>query len=215
MNRMAERLARGPVLFDGAMGTELLARGVAPGRCLEELNLVEPVLVSGTHRDYIAAGADVIESNTFNASRFGLGEHYLEHLVREINLAGARLAVEARNASGRPVLVAGSLGPLGRPIEPVGSIKRASAERMYRERIEALVEGGVDLLVFETFGVLGELELAVRVARDVAPDLPIVASLTFEDESNAEAAAANAVAVLAPLGVTAIGANCGSGPQPV
>jgi methionine synthase I (cobalamin-dependent)/5,10-methylenetetrahydrofolate reductase len=215
MNRMAELLARGPVLFDGAMGTELNARGVAPGRCLEELNLVEPVLVTGIHRDYIAAGADVIETNTFNASRFALGEHYLEHLVREVNLAGARLAVEARNASGRPALVAGSVGPLGRPIEPVGSIKRASAERMYRERIEALVEGGVDLLVFETFGALGELELAVRVARDVAPDLPVVASLTFDDESNPEDAAAAAVATLAPLGVTAIGANCGSGPQPI
>jgi homocysteine S-methyltransferase len=197
------------------MGTELLARGVAPGRCLEELNLVEPVLVSGTHRDYIAAGADVIETNTFNASRFGLGEHYLEHLVREVNLAGARLAVEARNASGRPVLVAGSIGPLGRPIEPVGSIKRSSAERMFQERIEALVAGGVDLLVFETFSALGELELAVRVARDVAPDLPVVASLSFEDESDPGDAAAALVAALAPLGVTAIGANCGSGPQPV
>jgi methionine synthase / methylenetetrahydrofolate reductase(NADPH) len=215
MNRMAELLARGPVLFDGAMGTELHARGVAPGRCIEELNLVEPVLVSGAHRDYIAAGADVIETNTFNASRFGLGEHYLEHLVREINLAGARLAVETRNASGRAVLVAGSIGPLGRPIEPVGSIKRSSAQRMFQERIEALVEGGVDLLVFETFSALGELELAVRVARAVAPDLPVVASLSFDDESNPEDTAAALVATLAPLGVTAIGANCGSGPQPV
>jgi homocysteine S-methyltransferase len=215
MNRMAELLARGPVLFDGAMGTELHARGVAPGRCLEELNLVEPVLVSAAHRDYIAAGADVIETNTFNASRFGLGEHYLEHLVREINLAGARLAVEARNASGRPVLVAGSIGPLGRPIEPVGSIKRTSAQRMFQERIAALVEGGVDLLVFETFSSLVELELAVAVARETAPDMPVVAALSFEDESNPEATAAALVAALAPLGVTAIGANCGSGPQPV
>src|SRR5437660_12740215 len=151
MNRMAELLARGPVLFGGAMGTELLARGVAPGRCLEELSLAEPVLVSGLHRDYIAAGADVIETNTFNASRFGLGQHYLEDQVRDVNLAGARLAVEARNASGRPVLVAGSVGPLGRPVEPVGAIKRSSAERMYREQVGALAEGGVDLIAFETF----------------------------------------------------------------
>ena len=215
MNRLAELLARGPVLFDGAMGTELHARGVAPGRCLEELNLVEPVLVTGAHREYIDAGADVIETNTFNAGRFGLGEHYLEHLVREINLAGARLAGEARNASGRPVLVAGSVGPLGRPIEPVGSIKRSSAERMFQERVSALVEGGVDLLVFETFSALGELELAVRTARQVAPDVPVVASLNFEDESNPAAVAAALVAALAPLGVAAIGANCGSGPQPI
>ena len=214
MDRLAELLARGPVLFDGAMGTELLARGVAPGRCLEELNVVEPVLVTGVHRDYIAAGADVISTNTFNASRFGLGEHYLEHLVHEVNLAGARLAVEARNASGRPVLVAGSVGPLGRPIEPVGAIKHASAERMFEERVSALVAGGVDLLVFETFSALHELELAVRVALRIAPDLPVVASLSL-DESNPEAVAAAMVAALTPLGVTAIGANCGSGPQPV
>src|SRR5258708_9400087 len=158
MNRLAALLARGPVLFDGAMGTELLSRGVAAGRCLEELNLTEPVLVVGVARAYIAAGADVIETNTFQANRLGLGEHYLEHMVREVNLAGARLAVEARNASGRPVLVAGSVGPLGRPIEPVGAIKRSSAERMLREPLTALVEGGVDLLVFETFSSLRELD---------------------------------------------------------
>ena len=116
MDRLAELLTRGPVLLDGALGTELLARGIADGRCLEELNLTEPALVGSVHRDYIAAGADVIETNTFRANRFGLGEHYLEHRLSAINRAGARLAVEARNASGRPVLVAGSVGPLGRPI---------------------------------------------------------------------------------------------------
>src|SRR5262250_2488175 len=108
MNRLHQLLGRGPVLFDGAMGTELYARGASSGRCLEELNLTQPVLVSGVHRDYIAAGADVIETNTFQANRFGLGEYYLEQLVADVNRAGARLAVEARNASGRPVLVAGS-----------------------------------------------------------------------------------------------------------
>src|SRR5437899_1445918 len=178
---LAELLARGPVLFDGAMGTELFARDVPAESCLEERNLTDPVKVTGIHRDYIAAGADAIETNTFGANRFGLGEHYLEQLVQQINRAGARLAVEARNASGRPVLVAGSVGPLGRPIEPVGAIKKASAERMFHERIAALVEGGVDLLVFETFNALGELEVAVRVARELAPDVPIVASLSFDE----------------------------------
>jgi methionine synthase I (cobalamin-dependent)/5,10-methylenetetrahydrofolate reductase len=213
MDRLAELLARGPVLFDGAMGTELLARGAVPDRCLEELNLTEPALVSGVHRDYIAAGADVIETNTFGANRFGLGEHYLEHRIREINRAGARLAVEARNASGRPVLVAGSVGPLGRPIEPVGAIKRTSAERLFREQVSALVEGGVDLLVIESFTALDELALAVRVCRELVPDLPVVASLSYDDESNPAAAAA-LVAAVGPLGVTAVAANCGSGPGP-
>ena len=213
MNRLAELLARGPVLFDGALGTELLARGVADGRCLEELNLTEPVLVGSVHRDYIAAGADVIETNTFRANRFGLGEHYLEHQLAAINRAGARLAVEARNASGRPVLVAGSVGPLGRPIEPVGAIKRSSAERMFVEQVTPLVEAGVDLLVLETFTSIGELELAVQVARAVAPDVPVVASLSFDDEANPADAAAALVRSLRPLGVAAVGANCGSGPQ--
>src|SRR5262249_57430337 len=124
MNRLAELLARGPVLFDGAMGTELFARGVASGRCLEELNVTEPVLVSGVHRDYIVAGADVIETNTFQANRFGLGEHYLEHLVRDVNQAGARLAVEGRNAPRRPRLVARRVRPPGRPRPPGGAVKR-------------------------------------------------------------------------------------------
>lgn len=213
MDRLLQLLSHRPVLFDGAMGTELNARGVASGRCLEELNLTEPVLVSQVHRDYVAAGADVIETNTFGANRFGLGEHYLEHQVREVNRAGARLAVEARNASGRAVLVAGSIGPLGRPIEPVGAIKRGSAERMFREQVEALVQGGVDLLVLETFTALGELELAVQVARQLAPEIPIVASLSFDDEANPADAAAALVATLRPHRVTAVGANCGSGPE--
>jgi methionine synthase / methylenetetrahydrofolate reductase(NADPH) len=214
MNQLDQLLRRGPVLFDGAMGTELYARGVASSRCLEELNVTESALVRAVHLDYIAAGADVIETNTFQANRFGLGDHYLEHQVREINLAGAKVAVEARNASGRPVLVAGSVGPLGRPIEPVGAIKRGSAERMFKEQVQALIEGGVDLLVLETFTVLGELELAVRAARDLSSDIPIVASLSFDDESNATDLATALVATVQPLGVAAVGINCGSGPLP-
>src|SRR5919204_4223297 len=163
-DRFADLLGRGPVLFDGAMGTELTARGVPHGRCLEELNLTDPALVRSIHRDYIAAGADVIETNTFGANRFRLGEHYLEMKLTEINQAAARLAVESRNASGRPVLVAGSVGPLGKPLEPIGAVKLASAERIYREQVEALAAGGVDLLILETFTAMHELELAARVA---------------------------------------------------
>ncbi len=214
MNRLEVLLARGPVLFDGAMGTELYARGVEPGRCLEELNLTDPALVRSIHRDYIAAGADVIETNTFGANRFRLGEHYLELQLKDINLAGARLAVEARNASGKPVLVAGSIGPLGRPLEPIGAIKLSSAERIFAEQAGALQEGGVDLLILETFTALSELTLAVRVAREVAPRLPVIAQLTFDEESLASSEAARGVVeALAPLGVLAIGVNCGSGPE--
>jgi methionine synthase I (cobalamin-dependent)/5,10-methylenetetrahydrofolate reductase len=213
MNRFTELTARGPVLFDGAMGTELNARGVPTGHCLEEVNLDQPALVLAIHRDYIAAGADVIETNTFRANRFGLGDFYLEDRVREMNLAGARIAVEARNNSGRRVLVAGSIGPLGRPIEPVGAIKRSSAERIFGEQIEALVAGGVDILVFETFTALGELEVAVRAARAVAPAVPVIAHMSFDDEANPAEAAAALVRALEPLQVAALGANCGGGPN--
>jgi homocysteine S-methyltransferase len=213
MDRLLELIERGPVLFDGAMGTELTSRGAAPGQCLEELNLLQPALVLGVHRDYIAAGADVVETNTFRANRFGLGDFYLEAQVREINLAGARLAVEARNNSGRPVLVAGSVGPLGRPIEPVGAIKRASAQRIFGEQIQALMDGGVDLIVLETFTALGELEVAVEAARELAPDAPVVAHMSFDDEANPAQAAAALVRALEGRGVSAVGANCGSGPN--
>jgi homocysteine S-methyltransferase len=214
VDRLTELLARGPLLFDGAMGTELFARDVAAEACLEELNLTDPTKVTGIYRDYIAAGADAIETNTFGANRFRLGEHYLEEKVQQINRAGAGLAVEARNASGQPVLVAGSVGPLGRPIEPVGSIKRSSAERIFQEQIQALVEGGVDVLVLETFTALTELELAVQVARRTAPGTPVIACMSFDDESNPAEMAKAVVQALLPAGVAALGANCGSGPQP-
>src|SRR5438552_9723209 len=201
MHRLEELIQRGPVLFDGAMGTELNARGVAVGQCLEEVNLVQPSLVLAVHRDYIGAGADVIETNTFRANRFGLGDFYLEGQVREINLAAARIATEARNNSGRPVLVAGSMGPLGRPIEPVGAIKRSSAERIFSEQVQALAEGGVDMLVLETFTALGELETAVQGARATAPKLPVIAHMSFDDEANPAQAAAALVRALEPLGV--------------
>jgi methionine synthase I (cobalamin-dependent)/5,10-methylenetetrahydrofolate reductase len=213
MDRLTDLIAHGPVLFDGAMGTELNARGVPSGQCLEEVNVDQPALVLAVHRDYIAAGADVIETNTFRANRFGLGDFYMEDRVREMNLAGARIAVEARNNSGRRVLVAGSIGPLGRPIEPVGAIKRSSAERIFGEQIEALVAGGVDLIVFETFTALGELEVAVHAAQAAAPGMPVIAHMSFDDEANPAEAAAALVRALDPLEVAALGANCGGGPN--
>src|SRR5207237_2351606 len=161
-----------------------------------------------------AAGADASETNAFGANRFRLGEHYLEQLVAQINRAGAHLAVEARNASGQPVLVAGGVGPQGRPIEPVGWIKRGSAERIFQEQIQALVEGGVDLIVLETFTALTELELAAEVARRTAPTCPVLACMSFDDESNPADMAKAVVQALLPEGVFAVGANCGSGPQP-
>lgn len=213
MDHLRSLLDTGHVLFDGAVGTELLARGVPPEGAVEQVNLRDPALVGAVHRDYIAAGADVIETNTFEASRLHLAEHYAEDQLQDINLTGARLAVEARNASGRRVLVAGSIGPLGRPIEPIGGIKRTSAERMFKEQIEPLLAGGVDFLQFETFSSLDELDLAVGVARREAPEVPIAASMRIAEGEER---------VLDPFweamrrhGVTLVGVNCGVGPRAI
>ena len=213
MDELRTLLDRGHVLFDGAMGTEALARGGTPGGCIEQLNLEDPALIRGLHRDYIAAGADVIETNTFAANRLHLGEHYAEHQVEAINLAGARLAVEARNAAGRLVLVAGSVGPLGRPIEPIGGIKRTAAERIFEQQITPLRAGGVDLLILETFSSLPELELAVAVAARVAPELPLVASMSVS-EGEEEILTAFAAAMRGRP-VAMLGVNCCVGPRPI
>ncbi|MGH7776988.1 MAG: bifunctional homocysteine S-methyltransferase/methylenetetrahydrofolate reductase [Candidatus Dormibacterales bacterium] len=213
MDPFTSLLRRGPLLFDGAMGTELLARGADPAGCLEELNLKSPSLVRAVHRDYVDAGADVIETNTFGANRFRLGEHYLEGKVGEINRAGARLAVEVRNACGRPVLVAGSIGPLGKTLEPIGAVKLSSAERIFREQARALKEGGADLLVLETFTSPAELELAARACADET-GLPLIAEMSDDDASSQSDAAARAlVEALAPISPVAVGVNCGSGPE--
>src|SRR6185295_17255441 len=131
----AQRLAEGVVVADGAMGTMLYARGVFLNRCFDELNLSNPALVRGVHEDYLEAGADLVETNTFGAQRFKLGPHGLEKQVRKINAEGARIAREA--TQGR-ALVAGSIGPLGKPLEPFGNISFDEAVASYRQHAEGL-----------------------------------------------------------------------------
>jgi methionine synthase I (cobalamin-dependent) len=127
--RFRDRLARGTVVFDGAMGTMLYGRGVFVNRCFDELNLSNPNLVKQVHAEYLEAGAEVIETNTFGAHRFKLGPHGLEAQVRKINREGARIA---REAVGEKGLVAGAMGPLGKPLEPIGSIRADEAQAAYR-----------------------------------------------------------------------------------
>src|SRR5437870_1905035 len=138
------RLQKSAVLCDGAMGTLLYSKGIFINRCYDELNLSQPELISGIHEDYLHAGAEVIETNTFGANSFRLGRHGCGDKVREVNLAGARLARDA--AKSFQALVAGAVGPLGVRIEPLGKIAREEARDSFRQQIEALVEGGVDLL---------------------------------------------------------------------
>src|SRR5579871_3606630 len=161
------RIKQSPVLCDGAMGTLLYERGIFINRSYDELNLSQPDLIRGIHHDYLQSGAEIIETNTFGANSFRLGRHSLADKVKDINRAGARLAREA--AKSFDVFVAGSVGPLGIRIEPLGKTSFGEAREAFREQIAGLVEGGVDLLVFETFGYVEELHQAMLAARDVAP----------------------------------------------
>src|SRR6059058_1169595 len=176
-------LSSHPVLCDGAMGTLLYSRGIFINRCYDELNLSQPELILGIHQDYLHAGAEVIETNTFGGNSFLLARHGCADKVRDINLAGARLAREA--AKSFQSLVAGAVGPLGVRIEPLGKIAREEARDSFRQQIEALVQGGVDLLVLETFGSVDELHQAILAAREVNPAIPVVAEVTIDEEGNA------------------------------
>jgi homocysteine S-methyltransferase len=208
--RVAARLRDRVLVGDGAMGTQLYSRGVSLEVCFESLNLTRPELVAEVHRAYAAAGAQLLETNTFAANAPALTSAGLDKQVREVNLAGARLA---RAAAGSDILVAGAVGPL---LMPRGEKAERSAIRqreLFREQMEALAEGGVDLFLLETFAVLEELELALEVARELA--LPAVAQMAFFEEGRTRdgVTAEGAARRLEAAGAAAVGANCGSGPR--
>src|SRR5213594_1053088 len=208
----SERLAEGPVLCDGAMGTMLYARGVPLDGCFDVLNLNNLRVVQAVDADFIAAGADAIETNTFGANRFKLAVHGLEAQVREINRRGARLARDVREAAGRDVWVLGSMGPLGKYLEPLGTVTADEAREAFREQAEALLEGGVDAFVVETFSDLAEMALAVEAIRAVT-DLPVIAQMAFTDEGVTFMGRppAQVARTLRALGVQALGASCSVG----
>lgn len=209
-----ERLRQGPVLCDGALGTMLYARGIPYERCFDELNLSQPELVQEIHQSYIAAGAEVIETNTFGANRFKLARFGLERKVRDINFRGVKIAREAREVAGVPVFLAGAVGPIGQPLAPVGTITLDDARAAFREQIEALLEAGADLLVLETFPDLEELRQAVLAAREVC-ELPIVAQVSFAEDGRTLTGVGprEVAAALSELRVAVAGTNCGVGPQ--
>jgi methionine synthase / methylenetetrahydrofolate reductase(NADPH) len=211
---LKSRLDSGVVICDGAMGTYLNQKGISYERSLDELNISRPELVSGIHREYIEAGAEIIETNTFGGNRYRLAAHGLENQVREINLKGARIAREAREISGVDVLIAGSMGPLGKPLEPIGKIKISEAEESFREQAEALLEGGIDIFMIETMASLDETVAAIEVVKKIS-DLPIVAQMTFTAEGTTYFGhtPTEMVMRLLPLRIDVIGANCSVGPQ--
>ncbi len=210
------RLKQAPVLCDGAMGTLLYAKGIFINRSYDELNLSQPELIRAIHHEYLQAGAEIIETNTFGANSFRLARHSLADRVRDMNLAGARLAREA--AKSFDVWVAGSVGPLGTRIEPLGKTSYAEAREAFREQIAALAEGGVDILMLETFGYLEELHQAMLAAKDVlgssASKLPLVVQVTIDEDGNCLDGSdpETFVPKLEEWGADVIGCNCSVGP---
>jgi methionine synthase / methylenetetrahydrofolate reductase (NADH) len=186
LNLMADdllaRIKQSPVLCDGAMGTLLYSKGIFINRCYDELNLSQPELIRDLHHQYAQAGAEILETNTFGANCFRLARHSMADRVRDINVNGARLAREAAKSFG--AWVAGSVGPLGIRIEPLGKTSFEEARAAFHEQIQALVEGGVDLLILETFGYLEELHQAILAAHDVDRKLAIVAQVTIDEDGN-------------------------------
>jgi homocysteine S-methyltransferase len=205
-------------VFDGAMGTMIYTKGVYINRCFDELNLSSPEIVLGIHREYIKAGAEIVETNTYGASRLKLTTYGLDGKLAEINFAAARVARKAVETSNHDVFVGGAISPLGVRIEPYGPTSIEEAKEHFKEQAQALLEGGVDCFVLETFHDLAELHQAIRAVRELC-DLVIFAQVTITDQG--ETAYGTAPQIFTPqldewLGQDAadvIGLNCSVGPQ--
>ena len=202
------------VVFDGAMGTQLYAKGVFINQCYDELNLKAPDLVRDVHAAYAKAGAEVLETNTFGASRVKLAQYGLEAQVVDINRAAVRIA---REVAGDDHLVAGAVGPLGVRIEPYGPTSVDDAFEAFREQMQALEEAGVDCFLLETFGDLAEITQAVRAARTVNPSKPVVAQMTIgiDGRTSYGASPEDLARTLDKLNADVIGLNCSVGPQAI
>jgi homocysteine S-methyltransferase len=197
-------------VFDGAMGTMLYAKGVYINRCYDELNLSNPDLVREIHQEYVRAGADILETNTFGATCHKLNEYGLSSSLRDINIAAAQIA---REAGGEDTYVAGAIGPLGLRIEPYGPTSFDEAKDFFKEQASALLEGGVDLFILETFSDVSEIRQAIRAVREVC-DLPIVAQMTIMTDGNTMFGTTPELFTerLDEWGADVIGLNCGVGP---
>jgi methionine synthase / methylenetetrahydrofolate reductase(NADPH) len=221
MPTFADIFSSRPVLADGAMGTVLYARGVFINRCYDELNLSDPNLILTIHEEYLQAGAELIETNTFGANRFRLARHGLSSRVGEINAAGVRLARQAvehlRDKQAGTAWVAGSVGPLGVRLEPLGKTGLDEARDAFAEQIRSLADSGADVLILETMPALDEAQQALYAALEAAPHLPVLVMVTVDDDSNCldGSSPAQAAALLTEWGAGAVGVNCSTGPATV
>src|SRR5271154_1868352 len=221
MGRLQELFGERTVLFDGAMGSMLYERGVFINRCYDELNLSQPELVRSIHEEYLQAGAQIIESNTFGANAFRLTQFGFQDKVFAINEAGAKLARQAvaqlADKQAGDAWVAGSVGPLGVLLEPLGKTSLEEARAAFAEQIKGLAAGGVDLLAIETISALNEAEQALLAAAEAAPGVPVLALVTVDEEANCldGSSCETAAAKLTAWGADAIGVNCSAGPATV
>lgn len=208
-----ERIDKRPVVCDGATGTMLYSKGIALSRCYDELNATSPHLVKEVHLAYVKAGAEVIETNTFGANKFRLQKFGLGDKVREFNLAGARLA---REVAGDDLYVAGSVGPLGLRLEPLGATSRQEAREAFRDQITVLVEAGVDLIIVETMMDLDEAHQALLAAREVGR-FPVVVQMTVQADGSTPSGTLpeDFARALGEWGADLIGVNCSVGPAAV
>ncbi len=206
-----DEIKKRPLLFDGAMGTEIYRRGIFINKCYDQLNLTNPDLITQIHLDYKKAGAEVLETNTFGANKFKLEPFQLKDKVYEINYQGAKLA---RQIAGDELLVAGSIGPIGKQIEPLGPLYSHEAFEAFLEQAKALLDGGVDLFILETFIYPNELEQAIKAVRSIS-NLPIIAQMTIDEEGRSLTGAPAEVYIkeIEEFKPDVIGVNCTVGPQ--
>jgi homocysteine S-methyltransferase len=208
---LADAIAVGPLLLDGAMGSLLYERGVLHTRSYDELNLAQPELIRGVHRDYVQAGAEIIETNTFGANRIALARHGLAEQAKDINRAGVELA---RSAAGDRAYIAGAVGPSGVKHGIASASERRLARFALADQIDTLVLAGVDAIVLETFSSILELEMAIDVAKERGPRVPVFAMMVFgaDLKSDGGLGPAEIADRLIAAGADVVGANCGIGP---
>jgi methionine synthase I (cobalamin-dependent) len=206
------RIRQGLFLLDGAMGSELIARGLEMGTCNEYLNVTSPNIVSGIHRAYLQAGSDAILTNTFGANKYVLARHGFGDEVAKINTDGAKIA---RQAAGKERYVLGDIGPSGDFLEPLGGLKHNELKAAFVQQAKALLDGGVDGFIIETMTALDEMTIAIEAVKSIGGDLPVFASMAFDKASsgfktmmgiNVE----SAVSKMVSLDVDAVGFNCGT-----
>jgi 5-methyltetrahydrofolate--homocysteine methyltransferase len=206
-----------PVVADGGIGTMLIAAGLPSGQAPERWNTEQPEAVRGVHAGYIQAGAQIILTNTFGGNRIRLDGHRLADQVVEANIAAARIAGEEATAAPHPVVVAGSIGPTGVMMEPLGPLSIPQASSIFEEQARVLLEGEVDVFWIETMADLEEVRAAVDGCRHADPAVPVVVTMTFDTRGHTMMGTSpeQVVRALRELGVVAMGANCGNGPAEI